>query len=907
MPDLLDRLRTALAERYTIEREIGAGGMATVYLATDLKHRRPVAITVLKPELAQAIGPDRFLREIEVTAGLHHPHILPLYDSGRTGGPTKGPEADEPAESPAIGHRRSAEFLHYVMPYVEGESLRDRLDREHQLPLEEALQLAREVADALIYAHSHGVIHRDIKPENILLESGHALVADFGIAKAVTEAGGERLTGTGVSIGTPAYMSPEQASGAAQLDSRSDLYSLGCVLYEMLSGETPYTGPTPQAILAKKLSEPLPRISVVREAVPASVEAALEKALARVPADRFATAAAFAEAIGPRVLEAIPARRGAGRPASTRRARTRTTLLAIAAVVVVTIALGLWLRPGAPGSRRPRTAIAVLPIENLSGDASNAYLAGGLHDELITQLAKVAALSVRGRTSVMRYAGTTKPIRQIGAELGVGTVVEASLQVAGERLRVHVQLIDAATDTHLWAERYDRTLDDAFAIESDVAQRIVAAVGATLGEAEAGALAAAPTADPEAYRLYLRALEYRHRPGYQRRNFEIAQQLLEQAVTLDSTFALAYASLSELHALTFQFRYDPSPARLDLQVAAAERALRLAPRLPQVHIALGTGLFARGDARAALQEYRTALEGLPNDARLWARVGYMQRALGHWDEALQTFDRVATLDPLNPNPFLNLCGMTRQFLHRYREAIECYRRAAALAPDFAVSDVQRGWTWVLWRGRLDSLKAALDRHPPDASDPGTGSIRWYRGLTLLLERQPDSLLALMRGAPYSIFEGETTYMPTALYVAWARRQRGDGAAARVAFEASLALLDSALARLPDDWRVHASRGMALAGLGRSQEALEEARWLQQSRAYREGAYSYGLERVEARARILVPIGEPDAALGEIERLLAGPSWISGEVFRLDPRFDPIRGDARFQALLAKYADAEPVR
>jgi Tol biopolymer transport system component/tRNA A-37 threonylcarbamoyl transferase component Bud32 len=274
VPELLERLREALAGRYSLERELGQGGMATVYLAEDVKHHRKVALKVLRPELSAALGSERFLREIETTAQLTHPHILPLLDSGTAEG-----------------------TLFYVMPFVEGESLRDRLSRETQLPLEDALRIAREAADALAYAHSHGVIHRDIKPENILLKSGHAVVADFGIARAVSAAGGERLTETGLAVGTPAYMSPEQAAGSGKLDGRSDVYSLGYVLFEMLSGETPYTGPTPQSILAKKLSEPLPRISVVREAVAPGIEAALNKALARTPADRWPTAADFAAAL----------------------------------------------------------------------------------------------------------------------------------------------------------------------------------------------------------------------------------------------------------------------------------------------------------------------------------------------------------------------------------------------------------------------------------------------------------------------------------------------------------------------------------------------------------------------------------------------------------------------------------
>ncbi len=272
--DLLARLEAALQDRYRIERPVGAGGMATVYLAEDLKHHRQVAIKVLRPELAASLGADRFLREIEIAAKLTHPHILALYDSGEADG-----------------------FLYYVMPYVEGESLRDRLNRERQLPIEDAVRVAHEVAAALSHAHSINVIHRDIKPENILLSAGEAVVADFGIARALSVAGGKQLTATGMAVGTPAYMSPEQAAGDQDIDARSDLYSLGCVLYEMLGGDAPYTASTPQALIAKKLSEPTPRISVVRETVPASIEAALTKALAKTPADRFATAREFSEAL----------------------------------------------------------------------------------------------------------------------------------------------------------------------------------------------------------------------------------------------------------------------------------------------------------------------------------------------------------------------------------------------------------------------------------------------------------------------------------------------------------------------------------------------------------------------------------------------------------------------------------
>jgi len=325
--DALDRLRAALAERYAIERELGQGGMATVYLATDLRHHRKVALKVLRAELSAALGSERFLREIETTAQLTHPHILPIHDSGEADG-----------------------TLFYVMPYVEGESLRDRLTREKQLPLDDALQISREVADALAYAHSHGVIHRDIKPENILLESGHAVVADFGIARAVAAAGTARLTETGLAVGTPAYMSPEQAAGEGDLDGRSDVYSLGCTLYEMLAGEPPFTGPSMQAVVAKKLSEPLPRISVVRETVPAGVEAALNKALARTPADRWPTAAEFAAVLAHPETMATPSWGTAptdGRRVTALRRLPRWAKWAapVAALAVIASVVGLLLRP----------------------------------------------------------------------------------------------------------------------------------------------------------------------------------------------------------------------------------------------------------------------------------------------------------------------------------------------------------------------------------------------------------------------------------------------------------------------------------------------------------------------------------------------------------------------------------
>jgi serine/threonine-protein kinase len=560
------------------------------------------------------------------------------------------------------------------------------------------------------------------------------------------------------------------------------------------------------------------------------------------------------------------------------------------------------------GASHPRTAIAVLPCENRTADPSRAYFASGLHDEVLTQLFKVAALTVMGRTSVTSYVGTTKPLPTIAEELGVGTIAECSVQVEGERLLVNVRLIDAATGENLWAERYERTLDDAFVIQSAVAQQIVAALGAELTPGEAQAITAEPTDNGEAYDLYLQGEEYRRRPGERRQSLESAQQLYERALTLDPEFALARARLSEVHGTMYWFRDDPSAARLERAREEAEAALRLAPDLPQAHIAMGMVHLWRFDYELASEEYAIALEGLPNDAEMWERVGYVHRRLGRWNEALAAVERATQLDPRDADLFYDLGNWTNQLLHRYPEAVRAIDRALTLAPDLDVAAVAKGWLYVVWRGEPDTLWAVLDRLPLEA-DVGYnfGNVVTQRAELLLLEQRADSLLRLLATTPGRVMENLGAFLPTSLYAAWAHQLRGNRVAARAAFDSALVLLDSVIMDLPDDFRLHTARGEALAGLGRREEALREARWLEQHAAYREDAF-VGSWLVHARAWILAQAGAAEAALDEIEQLLSGPSVLfSAHTLRLDPRWDPIRDHPRFQALLEQYADPQPVR
>jgi len=638
--DQRDRLNAALAGRYAIERELGSGGMATVYLAHDVKHHREVALKVLRPELAAALGPDRFLREVEIAARLNHPHILALYDSGETNG-----------------------FLFYVMPYVAGESLRHRLEREKQLPIEEALAITRHVAAALGHAHAQHVIHRDVKPENILLYEGEAMVADFGIALAVSAAAGERLTQTGLAVGTPAYMSPEQAVSERALDARSDVYSLGCVLYEMLAGEPPYTGATAQVLIAKRLVDPVPAVRRLRAAVPVGVEQALTKALAKVPADRWASALAFAEAL------ATPA-----------------------------------------GPRPP--SVAVLPFLNLSADPENEYFADGITEDVIAHLSKIRALKVISRTSVMAFKQREQSLREIGARLEVATLLEGSVRRAGDRVRIVAQLIDAESDRHLWAETYDRRLTDVFAIQTDVALQIAAALKAELSPDEKSRLHQEPTSDLQAYQLYLqgRHCYLRYTAEGSRRGIEY----FEQAVAKDPNYALAYAALAMVYtelAETGSLRPGEAYARAR---DASAKALALDLGLGEAHCMLAY-ITAVCDFNwvSAEQEFKRALELTPNSADTYDLYGRMCLALERNDEALAMERRAQELDPL-----AHRADVARALLRagRYDEALQAATHAVELDPHYARGHATLGWAYLkkgIVKQGVAELEIAVSLSPGD--------------------------------------------------------------------------------------------------------------------------------------------------------------------------------------------------
>jgi serine/threonine protein kinase/Tfp pilus assembly protein PilF len=609
---LWEGLETALGRDYAIERELGRGGMATVFLATDLRHHRPVAVKVLRPEVAASIGAERFLREIAIIATLQHPHIMPLFDSGEAGG---GPGKPGP-------------YLFYVMPFVAGESLRTRLEREARLPVDEALQLTEEIADALDYAHRHGIVHRDIKPENIMLEEGHAIVADFGVARAADAAPG-RTTGERIAIGTAAYMSPEACAGEAQMDGRGDLYSLACVTYEMLTGQPPFSAPSIRALMARHVIDLVPPLAEVRPDVPRAMARALGRALAKDPADRFPTLAEF------------------------RRALTAPT-------------------PDAEVLK----SIAVLPFANSSSDPGQEYLSDGLTDEISNALTRLRHLRVASRTSTFALKGQTHDVRAIGERLSVQAVLEGSVSREGTRLRVTAQLVDTADGYQLWAERYEREIEDVFAIEEEIAQSIVRALQVISSDRERRGLARAPTASIKAYECYLRGRQFLYQT--RKKSLQYARELFGQAIQLDPNYAVAHAGLADAVSLLNVF-YPGAAADLAEADAASRRALELAPELPEAHTSRAFALWMLGQDQASRTEFATAIRMDPKqfDAHfLLARARFQK---GEMEEAARGFEQAADVREDYQARFF--AAQSYAALGRMSEATAAYRRALEVAQD----------------------------------------------------------------------------------------------------------------------------------------------------------------------------------------------------------------------------------
>jgi serine/threonine-protein kinase len=612
--DLRARLDSAL-DGYRIDRQVAEGGMAIVFLAEDLKHDRQVALKVMKPDLGGAEARKRFTREIGIAAKLSHPHVLPLYDSGEADG------------------------IHYiVMPFVEDESLLDRLARDGALPLRDAVRITSEIASGLDYAHGRGLVHRDIKPANILLQSGHATVTDFGIARLVEDDESTGLTITGTTLGTYAYMSPEQATGEADVDGRADVYALGCVLFEVLEGEPLFKARTPHAVLASKVSGQIPA-SISSARVPQTVATVIRKALAPDPGDRYATPGELARELETAVsAEAIEA--AAARSRSARRAR----VLGAAAAVVLVGALGVGLvrQLGGPAIER----VAVLPFENERDDPSQAFLIDGMHDALITEMGQ-AGLAVIGRRSVMQYRDDDSPVREIASQLDVDVVIESFASYGADSVALRLRMVDGSTEAGIWSAEFGSPTSGVIRLYRQVTSAIAEEIGFELSDEAAMRLASAPSVDPAAYEAYMNGKGHWNRLAPE--DLELARQYFERALTIAPDYALGHVGIAVLWGGLQQMGLVPPDEAAPRAREAVSAALAADSTIAEAHFAkAGLHTWTDWEWEEGESSFLRAIELNPSYAEARIYYAHLLMHLNRHDEALEQARLAVEMEPVSP-------------------------------------------------------------------------------------------------------------------------------------------------------------------------------------------------------------------------------------------------------------------
>ena len=862
---------------YEILEEIGRGGMGVIYRARQQHSRRIVAVKRIFAHQANSHETlVRFRREAEAVASLDHPNILPIH------------EISESEEG----------LPFFSMKYAEGGSLRTAASTLRADP-RECVRLIAKVSRAIAYAHGKGVLHRDLQPGNILLdEVGEPMVSDFGLAKWLNQ--NSDLTRTLETLGTPGYIAPEQTEcPAAELTSAADIYSLGAILFYLLTGRPPFVGPNVLFVIHQAAVTPAPRLRSLAPSLDRDLETIVARCLDPDPNARYQSAEALAEDLEHWLHhEPIRARRSGvfvrGRKWVRRNPTSTVLLAALVALAAATVGVMVWKSESPPPIPPLPAGIAVLPFENLSADPENAFFSDGVQDEILNDLAKIADLKVISRTSVMQYkSGAKRNLRQIANELGVAHVVEGSVQRAANRVRVTAQLIDARTDTHLWVERYNRPLDDVFAIQSDIAKAIATQLQAKLSPKTRSAIEERPTKDLVAYDLYVRAKLLVMNPLIAGERWLEAAGLLDQAIARDPNFFLAYCLIAETHSRLY-WNFDHTSTRRDLAEGAVKAALHLRPEAGEAHLARAQYLFnCNLDYDNARAELALARRTLPNDAQVFMSMGNIDRLQGRWNESARSFEEALELDPGNLF-ILRRLALNYLFMRRFAEEAAILDRALALDPKDSGSLVLRASVDLDLRADPKPLheicEAFMNENPAVTAEWGEAWID-----IALCERDR----ALAERALATMPEGydmNGLHIPRTLMEGCAARTFGDDAAARKAFTAARAEVERAVREQPEYGPPLCVLGMIDAGLGRKEEAMREGRRASELLPVTKDAVG-GAHIMEYLGVIYAWTGEKDLAIKQIAATLQVPSLLSYGQLRLHPFWDPLRGDPRFEKLV----------
>lgn len=866
-------------EDYELLSEIARGGMGIVYRARQRVPLRIVALKMILPVHLNSPGAvERFRAEAEAAASLEHESILPIY---------------------AVGEHDGAPF--YSMKFAENGTLSARIDKYRDKPRQAAALIAK-LARAVAFAHEHRILHRDLKPGNVLFDAaGKPYVSDFGLAKWLQRECD--LTQTLAILGTPFYMAPEQAKNSRSVDATTDIYSLGAILYHMLTGHPPAAGETPMEVLHDAATHAPSRPRLTNRHVSRDLETICLKCLEKEPSARYDSATSLADDLERFCVDRpIVARPIALTTRAWRWTRHNPVVAGFAAITISLLILLVTLAPAmrnGPKAAPATKAVAVLPFDHPGADQTGELLATGLQDDILVSLSKIADLKVISRNSVQQYRSATADPREVGRALGVDAVLTGNLRQAANVARINVQLLRVADGTQIWADNYDRDLNDIFGIQSDLALQIASALKATVLPMEANGIRQRPTNDARAYLLYVQAADLFADTDKPRRKLEEAEQLLQQAIARDPKFALAVSLFSQ--AKTILADWHDMAARLEPAKSLAEQALQLEPQLPEAHIALGRYLWqgqghvGHADLGGALREFEIARRTLPGSAEIYNLIGRVQRQMGRWEESLANVTRAAQLDPNTASRWDDVYS-TNLWMRRYPAALEALQRQIALAPNSWRCEYLRVWLFLQWKGDTDGLRQL---RPPPLADATRYSYLWF--ITQLYARDFDKAEAIVRDdaratLPGYGFKGTA---PKSLFLGRIYSEKGDEVKAREHFEASLPLVEQAVAESPLDAERRMTLARVYAGLNRKADAIREARQACEILPESKDAID-GADLTMRLAEIYMRVDEPEQALTLLDHLLSIPAGLHVEQMRVAPAWDPLRNDPRFQRLLAKY-------